>query len=398
MAAALENIRVVDLTRTLAGPFCTMMLGDMGADVIKIEEPERGDETRSWTPFWNGESTQFVSFNRNKRSLSLNLREKEGLEIVRNLAKDADVMIESFRAGALERMGLGYEEISAINPGIVYCSISGYGRTGPMAEKPGYDLIIQAYSGLMDLTGEPDGLPLRVGFSLVDLFTGMMAFGSIATALYHKQATGQGQRLEAALLDGQVAALSYHATAYMATGNVPQRMGSGHPSLVPYQSFQASDGYFILGVANQGLWERFCQGIGHSELLDDPRFKTNDDRVAHRAECVAALSGIFREKTVAEWVDIIEQCGVPCGPINRVDDVVNDPQVNVRNMIAQLEHPNVPDLRIPNSPLKLTETPPVIKRPPPLLGQHNDEILEGLGYNGEAINKLRETGVIGKGP
>ena len=194
MAAALESIKVVDLTRTLAGPFCTMMLGDMGADIIKIEEPQRGDETRSWTPFWNGESTQFVSFNRNKRSLSLNLREEEGLEIVRKLAADADVMIESFRAGALERMGLGYEAISSINPGIVYCSISGYGRTGPMAEKPGYDLIIQAYSGLMDLTGEPDGLPQRVGFSLVDLFTGMMAFGSLVTALYHKKETGSGAK------------------------------------------------------------------------------------------------------------------------------------------------------------------------------------------------------------
>ena len=398
MPAALQNIKVVDLTRTLAGPFCTMMLGDMGADVIKIEEPERGDETRSWTPFWNGESTQFVSFNRNKRSLSLNLRAPEGLEIVRALAKDADVMIESFRAGALERMGLGYDAIRAINPAIVYASISGYGRTGPLAEKPGYDLIIQAYSGLMDLTGEPDGSPMRVGFSLVDLFTGMMAFGSVVTALYHKQATGQGQRLEAALLDGQVAALSYHATAYLATGNVPQRMGSGHPSLVPYQSFRAADGNFILGVANQGLWERFCAGIGRPDLMADPRFKTNDDRVSHRAECIDTLNQIFQAKTVAQWVEIIEQAGVPCGPINPVDAVVNDPQVNARNMIAQLNHPNVPDLKIPNSPLKLAETPPVINRPPPLLGEHNNEILAELGYNDSAIQALQQKNVIGPIP
>ena len=396
MAAALENIKVVDLTRTLAGPFCTMMLGDMGADIIKIEEPQRGDETRSWTPFWNGESTQFVSFNRNKRSLSLNLREEEGLEIVRKLAANADVMIESFRAGALERMGLGYEAISSINPGIVYCSISGYGRTGPMAEKPGYDLIIQAYSGLMDLTGEPDGMPQRVGFSLVDLFTGMMAFGSLVTALYHKKETGQGQRVEAALLDGQVAALSYHATAYMATGVVPQRMGSGHPSLVPYQSFRASDGNFIVGVANQGLWERFCAGIGRPDLLEDSRFKTNDDRVVHRAECVETLNEIFKTKTMREWVEIIEEAGVPCGPINRVDDVVNDPQVNARNMIAELVHPNVPELRIPNSPLKLAETPASIRRPSPLLGQHNEEVLGELGYSAEDINDLQERGVIGR--
>ena len=396
MTSALENVKVVDLTRTLAGPFCTMMLGDMGADVVKIEEPERGDETRSWTPFWNGESTQFVSFNRNKRSLSLNLREKEGLDIVRALAADADVMIESFRAGALERMGLGYADIHRINPGIVYCSISGYGRTGPMAEKPGYDLIIQAYSGLMDLTGDPDGLPLRVGFSLVDLFTGMMAYGSVVTALYHQRQTGQGQHIEAALLDGQVAALSYHATAYLATGVVPQRMGSGHPSLVPYQSFPAADGYFILGVANQGLWERFCAAIERPDLLADPRFLTNDDRVAHRAECVELLSGIFRTRTVAEWVEVIERAGVPCGPINRVDDVVNNPQVQARNMIAQLSHPNVPDLKIPNSPLKLAETPPDLRRPPPLLGQHNTEILAELGYEPEAIAELQRKGVIGK--
>ena len=396
MTSALENVKVVDLTRTLAGPFCTMLLGDMGADVVKIEEPERGDETRSWTPFWNGESTQFVSFNRNKRSLSLNLREKEGLDIVRALAADADVMIESFRAGALERMGLGYSDICRINPGIVYCSISGYGRTGPMAEKPGYDLIIQAYSGLMDLTGDPDGLPLRVGFSLVDLFTGMMAYGSVVTALYHQRQTGQGQHIEAALLDGQVAALSYHATAYLATGVVPQRMGSGHPSLVPYQSFPAADGYFILGVANQGLWERFCAAIERPDLLADPRFLTNDDRVAHRAECVELLSGIFRTRTVAEWVEAIERAGVPCGPINRVDDVVNNPQVQARNMIAQLSHPNVPDLKIPNSPLKLAETPPDLRRPPPLLGQHNAEILAELGYETEAIAELQRKGVIGR--
>ncbi|MFQ6027510.1 MAG: CaiB/BaiF CoA transferase family protein [Dehalococcoidia bacterium] len=395
MVSVLENIKVVDLTRTLAGPFCTMMLGDMGADVIKIEEPERGDETRGWTPFWNGESTQFVSFNRNKRSFSLNLREPEAIKIVQNLAADADVMVESFRAGTLERMGLGYEAIQERNPGIVYCTISGYGRTGPMAEKPGYDLIIQAYSGLMHLTGDPDGLPLRVGFSLVDLFTGMMAYGSILTALYHRQATGQGQRIDAALLDGQVSTLSYHASAYLATGVEPQRMGSGHPSLVPYQSFPASDGYFILGVANQGLWERFCQAIDRADLMEDPRFKTNDDRVAHRAECVAVLSEIFQTKTVAECVSLIEEAGIPCGPINTVSDVVNDPQVRARNMMVDIPHPHIPDLRVPNSPLKLIETPPSVRRPPPLLGQHNEEVLTEIGYSPEQIGDLKTRGVIG---
>ena len=362
MNAVLKNIKVVDLTRTLAGPFSTMMLGDMGAEVIKIEEPENGDETRSWTPFWNGESSVFVAFNRNKRGISVNLKEPEGIDLVLSLVKDADIVVESFRAGALDRMGLGYADIKTINPNIIYCSISGYGRTGPLANKPGYDLLIQAYSSLMNLTGETDGMPMRVGFSLVDLFTGMMAYGSMMTALYHRNVTGKGQWIEAALLDGQVAAMSYHGTAYLATGIDPLRMGSGHPSLVPYQSFGGSDGNFILGVANNGLWQRFCNSIEHPELLEDPRFRTNDDRVANRSECVRALNNIFGDNTVSYWVEKISEAGVPCGPINQVSDVVNDPHVLSRDMISGIEHPNIPDLRFPGSPLKLTETPPTIRR------------------------------------
>ncbi len=397
MTAALDDIKVVDLTRTLAGPSCTQMLGDMGADVIKIEEPNLGDETRSWTPFWNDEGTQFLSFNRNKRSLSVNLREKEGIDIVLDLASKADIMVESFRTGALDRMGIGYEAVKAVNPSIIYCSISGYGRTGPLADKPGYDLIIQAYSGLMNLTGEPDGVPLRVGFSLVDLFAGMMAYGSIMTALHHRNKTGEGQYIEASLLDGQVAAMSYHATGYIATGVEPRRLGSGHPSLVPYQSFPASDGFFILGCGNQGLWERLCPGIGHPELLEDPRFESNTARVENRTQCVEVLSEIFRTRTVAEWVETITDAGVPVGPINTVSDVISDPQVNARNMVVDMPHPNVPDLRVPFSPLKLAETPPAIRRTPPMLGQHNEEILTELGYTKDGISKAREKGVIGKG-
>ena len=393
MNAVLKNIKVVDLTRTLAGPFSTMMLGDMGAEVIKIEEPENGDETRSWTPFWNGESSVFVAFNRNKRGISVNLKEPEGIDLVLSLVKDADIVVESFRAGALDRMGLGYADIKTINPNIIYCSISGYGRTGPLANKPGYDLLIQAYSSLMNLTGETDGMPMRVGFSLVDLFTGMMAYGSMMTALYHRNVTGKGQWIEAALLDGQVAAMSYHGTAYLATGIDPLRMGSGHPSLVPYQSFGGSDGNFILGVANNGLWQRFCNSIEHPELLEDPRFRTNDDRVANRSECVRALNNIFGDNTVSYWVEKISEAGVPCGPINQVSDVVNDPHVLSRDMISGIEHPNIPDLRFPGSPLNLTETPPTIRRAPPLLGQHNEEILNELGYSSESIDSLRDRGL-----
>ena len=395
MAAALDKIKVVDLTRTLAGPFCTMLMGDMGAEVIKVEEPTGGDETRKWTPFVNGESTQFLTFNRNKRSLSVNLKEREGLKIVQDLAADADVMIESFRAGTLDRLGLGYEAIKKTNPGVVYCSISGYGRTGPMADMPGYDLLIQAYSGLMSLTGDPEGSPLRIGFSLVDLFTGMMAYGTILTALRQRDQTGKGQWVESALLDGQVAALSYHATGFMGTGVEPKRMGSGHPSLVPYQSFSASDGQFIIGCANQGLWERMCRAIGQDAMLDDPRYTTNTDRVEHRAECVGELSGLFAQKTTAHWVDLIVEAGVPCGPINTVADVVSNPQVLARNMIAEVDNPNIPNLKFPGSPLKLTDSPATIRRVPPMLGQHNEEILEEAGYSPEKIADLKERGVLG---
>ncbi|MQG08682.1 MAG: CoA transferase [SAR202 cluster bacterium] len=396
MSSALNNIKVVDLTRTLAGPFCTMMLADLGAEVIKIEEPNRGDETRMWTPFWNGESTQFVSFNRNKKSLTVNLKSEEGVELVKKLAMDADIMIESFRAGALDNMGLGYDDIKKINPEIIYCSISGYGRTGPLKDMPGYDLIIQAYSGLMDLTGDSDGDPQRVGFSLVDLFTGMMAYGSLMTSLYHKQNTGKGQYVEAALLDGQVAAMSYHATNFIGTNNIPQRLGSGHPSLVPYQNFRAKDGYLLVGCANQGLWEKLCIAISREDLLSDPRFSTNDDRVAHRKECVDLLNSIFQEQNSEHWIQVISNAGVPCGPINNVKEVVENEQVLARNMIVDIPgHPNVPNLRTPNSPLKLSLTPPQIKMPPPLLGQHNKEVLKGMGLSESEITELTDKGVIG---
>ena len=394
MVAALEGIKVVDLTRTLAGPFCTMMLGDMGSDVIKIEEPMHGDETRSWTPFWNEQSTQFLAFNRNKRSITLNLKEKKAVDICLELASRADVLVESFRAGTADRMGIGYEAIRKRNPRIVYCAISGFGRTGPLADRPGYDLIVQGYGGLMSTTGEPDGPPVRMGFSLVDLFAGMMAYGSILTALLAREKSGVGQFVEASLLEGQVATMSYHALAYLATGRDPGRMGSGHPSLVPYQAFPSADGYFILGCGNDGLWRRLCPAIGRQDLSDEPMFKTNTDRVRHRTELVSILSEHFATRSSAEWLEVIENAGVPCGPINRVSQVMDDPQVQARNMVVSIPHPQIADLKMPGSPLKLTDTPPNVKLPPPLLGQHNEEVLEELGYNKSQVARLKEEGVI----
>ena len=394
MVSALPGIKVVDLTRTLAGPFCTMMLGDMGADVIKVEEPSLGDETRSWTPFWNGQSTQFLAFNRNKRSLTLNLKDKRAVEICLKLASQADVMIESFRAGTADRMGIGYEAVKAINPRIVYCCISGFGRTGPMAERPGYDLIIQGYGGLMSTTGGPDGEPVRTGYSLVDLFAGMMAYGSIMTALYAREKTGVGQLVEASLLEGQIATMSYHAVGYLATGRIPRPMGSAHPSLVPYQAFPSLDGFFIVGCGNDGLWRRLCPSIGLDELTDDPKYRSNTDRVQHREELVSILSGRFRTRTTAEWVEIIGEAGVPCGPINRVSDLVSDPQVVARDMMVSIPHPQVPDLKAPGSPLKLADMPASVRRYPPLLGEHSQEVVSELGYSVEEVDRLREEGVI----
>ena len=394
MAAALDGIKVVDLTRTLAGPFCTMMLGDMGADVVKIEEPSHGDETRSWPPFWNGVSGQFLSFNRNKRSITLNLKDKRAVDICLKLASQADVMIESFRTGTSDKMGIGYQDVQRLNPRIVYCSVSGFGRTGPLADRPGYDLIIQGYSGLMSTTGEPDGPPARTGFSLVDLFTGMMAYGSIVTALLSREKSGKGQYVEASLLEGQIATMSYHAVGYLATGRVPGRMGSGHPSLVPYQAFPSSDGFFILGCGNDGLWQRLCPAIGRDDLTDDPRFKTNSDRVQQRWELVSILSDHFQTRTTSEWVETIGNAGVPCGPINRISDVVTDPQVLARDMMVSIPHPQVPDLKVPGSPLKLADTPPTVRHYPPSLGEHNEEVLAELGYGKEDVVRFKDEGVI----
>ena len=394
MTGPLEGLFVLDLSRTLAGPFCTMNLGDMGADVVKVEEPTRGDETRQWSPFWDGQSCFYLSVNRNKRNIAVNLKHPQGVEVVKKLAARADVMLESFRTGTLDKMGLGYEAVKAVNPRLVYCAISGFGRTGPLSHKGGYDLMVQAYSGLMSTTGEPDRTPLRIGFSLVDITCGWVAYGGIMTALYQREKTGQGQYVESSLLEGMVSAASYHIVNYLGTGQVPGPMGQGHPSLAPYQMFPSKDGRVMLGAANDGLWHKFCDLTGRPDLAADPRFQTNMDRVNHRSELIPLLEELFKMKTTAEWVALLDGAGIPSSPVNTIADLVDDPQVAHRNMLVDVPHPTVKGLKAAASPLKLSEGAASVRRHPPENGEHTEAILFELGYAKEDIASLEAAGAV----
>jgi crotonobetainyl-CoA:carnitine CoA-transferase CaiB-like acyl-CoA transferase len=394
MAGPLEGLFVLDISRTLAGPFCTMNLGDMGAEVVKVEEPTSGDETRQWSPYWDGQSCFYLAVNRNKRNIAVNLKHPQGVEVVKKLAAKADVMIESFRTGATDRMGLGYEDISALNPRLIYCAISGFGRTGPLSHKGGYDLMVQAYSGLMSTTGEPDRTPLRVGFSLVDITCGWVAYGGIMTALYQREKTGKGQYIEASLLEGMVSAASYHIVNYLGTGTIPGPLGQGHPSLAPYQMFPSKDGRVMLGAANDGLWQKFCAVTGRQDLAADARFRTNRDRVDNRQALIPILEALFQTKTTAEWVDLLEGAGIPNAPLNSIADIVHDAQVAHRDMIVDVPHPTVAGLRAPACPMKLSDGPASIRRHPPENGEHTAEILCALGYSTEDIVHLEASGAV----
>jgi crotonobetainyl-CoA:carnitine CoA-transferase CaiB-like acyl-CoA transferase len=394
MAGPLEGLFVLDLSKTLAGPFCTMNLGDLGAEVIKVEEPTLGDETRQWSPYWDGQACFYLAVNRNKRNIAVNLKHPHGVEVVKKLAAKADVMIESFRTGTTDKMGLGYEAIKAINPRVVYCAISGFGRTGPLRHKGGYDLMVQAYSGLMSTTGEPGRTPLRVGFSLVDITCGWVAYGGIMTALYQREKTGTGQYVEASLLEGMVSAASYHIVNFLGTGIVPGPLGQGHPALAPYQLFPTKDGRVMLGAANDGLWNKFCEVIERPDLAADPRFRTNRDRVEHRQVLIAILEELFQTKTTQEWVELLEGAGIPNAPVNTIADIVADPQVAYRGMIAEVPHPTIAGLRAPACPMKLSEGPASIRRHPPERGEHTAEILFKLGYTKEDIADLEASGAV----
>ena len=399
----LEGIRVVDLTRALAGPYCTMMLGDLGADVIKVERPGRGDDSRGWgPPFvgepygpYAGESAYFIATNRNKRSVTVNFKDPEGQEIVRRLAGVSDVMVENFRTGVLDKMGLGYDNMHALNPRLVYCSISGYGRTGPYAERPGYDVIVQAEGGLMGITGPEEGTPYRVGVPIIDINSGMFAATAILAALHARDQTGKGQLVDVSLMDSAVALLANVASNYLVGGAEPRRLGNAHPNIAPYEAFRARDRWFALAAANQRQWAILCDTINRPDLKDDPRFATNGDRVTNRPALVEALNEAFAARDADEWMAEVQAAGLPCGPINTVADVFEHPQAESRSLTLEAEHPTAGPVQIAGFPYKLSQTPAEVRQPPPLLGQHTAEVLtELLDYSAEKVATLQKRGAI----
>lgn len=374
----LNGIRVLDLSRVLAGPYCTMVLGDLGAEVIKVESPE-GDETRGWgPPFRGGESAYYLCVNRNKRSIVLNFKTEEGRKIIHELIKRSDVLVENFRPGTLARFSLDFESASAINPNLIYCSITGFGQTGPLRDKPGYDFMIQAMGGLMSITGGPEGEPMKVGVAVADLFAGQNAVIAILAALQARTQKGMGQQLDISLFDSQVGMLANVASNYLISGNLPKRYGNAHANIVPYQSFQARDAWFVVAVGNDKQFERLCDVIGNRELVSDTRFVTNASRVEYRDELITFLKPIFLEKTAGEWLSLLEAAGIPCGPINTLDQVFAEPQVEAREMLIEIDHPTIGKLPLVGSPLKFSETSLAYKLPPPRLGEHTEEILKEL--------------------
>ncbi len=378
----LEGLRVLDLSRVLAGPYCTMMLADYGADIVKIEPPIVGDDSRAFGPFVGKESAYFMSLNRNKRSMTLNFKRKEEVEVFKEMVKFADVVVENYRPGTMEKFGLGYDELKAINPKIIYAACSGFGHSGPYQYKPAYDIIVQAMGGIMSITGPEGGEPSRVGASVGDIIAGMFTAYGVMMALYHKEKTGEGQKVDVGMLDCQVAVLENAIARYVTSGNVPVPLGNRHPSITPFSSFTAKDGHIIVGAGNERLWVKLCNILGKSELLADARFDTNSNRTAHVKELSAILNDVFKQKTIHEWMEVLETAELPCAPINTVADIVNDPQIKARNMIVELEHPVAGHLKMAGVPVKMSATPGAVERPAPMLGQHTAELLkEILGWD-----------------
>ncbi len=396
MNLPLENIKVLDLTRVLAGPFCTMILSDLGAEVVKLEMPVTGDDARGFGPFKNGKSLYFVSINRNKKSISLNLKSEKGKQIFKQLLPQFDVLVENFRPGTMERLGLGYEILKEIHPGLVYAASSGFGHSGPYSERPSYDILAQAMGGIMSITGWPDSPPTRVGMSLGDITASLYTAIGINAALYQRTRTGIGQKIDISMLDCQVSILENALTRFQVEGKSPKPIGNRHPTITPFQAFKASDGYFVIAVGNDNLWRTFCNAIQREDLIDDPRFMTNGFRTQNVDTLTAILEPVFAEKSSGEWLKIIKEAKIPCAPINSVDKLFDDLQIQARNMIVDVHDKEAGDIKISGNPIKMTAVPEVSHRQPaPDVGEHNEALFRRLlGLDNESIQKLRDEGVI----
>lgn len=394
----LSGIRVLDLCRVVSGPFATMQLGDLGADIVKIEDPRQGDESRRYgPPFVGGESAYFLSVNRNKRSCAIDLKSPAGRDAVLDLASVADVVIENFRPGTLDKWGLGFDALRARRADIILCSISGFGRTGADAGRPGYDLILQGESGVMDITGDPDGPPTKVGTSMADLVTGLYASHSVLAALMRKSRTGEGGRVDVSMLDAMASLLTFNAGIYFATGQSPRRRGNVHPTISPYEPFEASDGWINVGVANDKFWTAFCDVIGRPDLREDIRFETAPKRAAGRNELVAILSSIFARRSRADWLQMLSAAGIPCGAIKSVGEVCETPQLTQRGMVQTVRHPAAGDVRFIARPTRFGDEPPAPSTPPPMLGEHTREVLaEWLGWTDDRLERFAVGGAFGE--
>ena len=395
MASPLNGIKVLDLTRVLAGPYATMLLGDLGAEVIKIEQPGTGDESRNFGPFKNGFSLYFMSVNRGKRSVTLNLKSERGLSIFKQLVQQSDVLVENFRPGTMEKLGLDYDTLKSEHPSLIYAACSGFGQTGPYAQQGAYDMIIQGMGGIISITGEPDGPPVRVGTSISDITAALFTTIGILSALHHRNQTGRGQFVDVAMLDSLVAVLENAVVRYFATGEVPKPLGARHPAITPFEAFASADGHVIIALGNDTLWTKFCEHVDRKELITDKRFQTNADRTENHNQLFPILSEIMSQRATDVWIDKLGKIGVPCGPINAMDKVVTHPQVQARKMITRIAHQITGEVEVPGVPIKLSETPGSVDAPAPSLGEHTTDVLTGeLKMTPDEVEKLKQDGII----